>query len=796
MRFVARTLLLAALGLTAVLTWWHYRVEQPNIAADVAPQYFDDYVEQPNRAVRVTPQNFDDYVYYYPTFRYAFSEARAGNFPFWNPYQHCGSPFFATGQHLLLYPLNVAFWWLPTGDAMKLTNQLHLALALAFTFLLARVVGLSSVAAVSAAVVYGFCPGMSLLIYLPHHLYGAVWIPLHLALVHSVMTRRRVWAWSVALSVALAAQYLGAYPMFCAFSAYAVCGYALWSAGTAWRGGAPARDVLRRLAAVGCAFLLAGAWAAPQLFPAIELAEQSPRSITALTIDQADPRSRGLDVGDLLLTTLLPLHDTIFFRPHPHVGTITLLLAALAALHRRHRRAAGFFCLLVLIAGLLSVGRNTPLFQLYFSLPTGGWFRIADRFFILVSLGLAVLAGVGTDCLWHAQQRLRRAHWTMLLGALLIAAIGLSMAWSSPPVAGSGTQAAAAFLLHRRLLLLAEYLVAALLWLVLYGVLSGTPRRLLVTTVPIALYVTLFSTFINASPLPDTHPEVHTMSPHAAAFLRRNQEFARTYIPPPGVVDAAARPPAKAGMLEHVYVVGDRENVFPRRIWDYTALIDRTRYEISQGEFHISSRSANLRLFDLMGVRFIAEGWRSSFLRPNPPHAFPIVYRDQRVRIYENPAAKPRAYLVYEAESVASGPLTLKRLVDPTLDFDTRVLLEAPGPASVQRLASGEGGGSARIDEYDTGQVTVAVNASAPAYLVLTDQYYPGWEAAVDGQPTPIYRANYLFRAVSVPQGMHRVVFRFVPRSFYLGALVAVVFAVATMAAMSWAYIQPMGRRR
>ena len=66
----------------------------------------------------------------------------------------------------------------------------------------------------------------------------------------------------------------------------------------------------------------------------------------------------------------------------------------------------------------------------------------------------------------------------------------------------------------------------------------------------------------------------------------------------------------------------------------------------------------------------------------------------------------------------------------------------------------------------------------------MTDQYYPGWEATVDGRPTPIYRANHLFRAVSVPQGQHRVVFRFVPRSFYLGVFVA-LGAVATIA-ITW----------
>jgi hypothetical protein len=65
----------------------------------------------------------------------------------------------------------------------------------------------------------------------------------------------------------------------------------------------------------------------------------------------------------------------------------------------------------------------------------------------------------------------------------------------------------------------------------------------------------------------------------------------------------------------------------------------------------------------------------------------------------------------------------------------------------------------------------VDVQADAPAggFLVLTDPYYPGWHAFVDGQEAPILRADYLFRAVALGPGSHLVRFAFTPTSFERG---------------------------
>src|SRR5262249_50498245 len=110
-------------------------------------------------------------------------------------------------------------------------------------------------------------------------------------------------------------------------------------------------------------------------------------------------------------------------------------------------------------------------------------------------------------------------------------------------------------------------------------------------------------------------------------------------------------------------------------------------------------------------------------------------------------------------------------------------------PAGVDGPGAGPVG-SAVIGDESPNQVRVQVSADRTAYLVLSDTWFPGWTARVDGHPADVWRANHTLRAVVVPAGSHEVVFAYAPRSLMIGALIsAAAVGLAAVAAI-------LGRRR
>jgi hypothetical protein len=177
------------------------------------------------------------------------------------------------------------------------------------------------------------------------------------------------------------------------------------------------------------------------------------------------------------------------------------------------------------------------------------------------------------------------------------------------------------------------------------------------------------------------------------------------------------------------------------------------------------------------------------------------VYADADVILYENRDYLPRAFLVPSAvverpsaeilTRMAQGDFSPERFVILEEQFDLTRLAppaDAAPPISFDRPQGAvvtSGPGTVRFLRTDPDAVRLEASAQQNAMLFLADMVYPGWKAYVDGKETPIYRANYIFRAIFVPAGQHTVEFVYQPRSFRLGLLITLAGMVVVLGALT-----------
>jgi hypothetical protein len=144
------------------------------------------------------------------------------------------------------------------------------------------------------------------------------------------------------------------------------------------------------------------------------------------------------------------------------------------------------------------------------------------------------------------------------------------------------------------------------------------------------------------------------------------------------------------------------------------------------------------------------------------------------VKIYENLDVLPRAFVVHQAEVIPDDEQAIARMRDPAFDLGRAVILAGGEPLA------GEGNASLEMLAYGPEEIVLNATTDAPGYLLLTDTFYPGWQATVDGEPAEITRADVAFRAVRLEPGAHRVVFIYRPASVRWGAWISGV------ALLSW----------
>jgi hypothetical protein len=148
--------------------------------------------------------------------------------------------------------------------------------------------------------------------------------------------------------------------------------------------------------------------------------------------------------------------------------------------------------------------------------------------------------------------------------------------------------------------------------------------------------------------------------------------------------------------------------------------------------------------------------------------------------VYRNPNALPRVFVVFDASGLPERSRVLAALRET--DFRRHVILENFTVADKRQPTNAEAQRTATITTYEPNRVVVQVGDGDPGWLVLTDVWYPGWSCTINGEAVPIHRADFLFRAVTVPAGAQEVVFTFALPLYDLGKRISGLALAAVLA--------------
>jgi hypothetical protein len=181
------------------------------------------------------------------------------------------------------------------------------------------------------------------------------------------------------------------------------------------------------------------------------------------------------------------------------------------------------------------------------------------------------------------------------------------------------------------------------------------------------------------------------------------------------------------------------------------------------GDNNLGKNRYRSRLLDILGIRYILDLTDNGATEKIfPPNRFSEVYSDNTWKIIENRQAVPRVYIVTKTDTYETPEEFEEKFYDPDFNPYNTVLLDKNLPDPMDYSGSTP---SAYLALYEPENIIIRTSSDGNGMLVLSDTFYPGWTADIDGSKTPIYRANFSFRAIYLPKGSHTVSFRYKPAS-------------------------------
>lgn len=713
--------------------------------------------------------NVDMYEYFLPYLTFARKCILAGDLPLWTPYQGVGSPFFAAVQTGLLYPFNWAIFLMDVPTAMVVIQLLNTLTGMVGIITYFRHIKLEWPAVTVGASMFGF--SMLALSYHNSTASTFCWIPIIFLLAHKMVEKPNFSA-CACLALALALSFFGGNTQSFYYIGIALAIYVFLLTLLSWSE-CGIKGVSFRYGLFCLAFLLMIGLTSIQSLPTIELVESSIRN-----------SSRGFSAATAFEPYTVHLYE-IGKEWFSYFGA-SLLLIPYAFGSARRRRIAIILLFILLYTILFIMSKHVPSLSVFGNLPLADSFRYHTRMRPITFFLIPTLSAIGLSSfwdrepvkIWNRSTRRFDVFWMLIFISLFAF---LYYIWNGGSK-GSFVYSA-----------VVSVCIFVFLFLLLYA--TKFSKKMKNTAGWVLAMLLISESFLYTTAL--TVP-VFTTSGKTEVFdqqlgwVREQAGYYRVFLVPHGF--AGYNP--NVGTMFQFFNINSYETFTMARWRNYLeSFMESTKLEEKHGHetFNgvVTSEIAeafiqNAEMTSLTSLRYLVmyESRKNEIIRDfidDSPYAWKTIYESEdeelKVFVYENELALPRAYLVDSYEITHDEVQSLQAIKKNPLKLSSSVVLEN-GTPSFASAAIPTNPGQIDIVNYHINEVELSVKADRRCLAVLTDSYYPGWNAFIDGVNTPILRANSLFRAVEIPPGEHTVVFRYQPSALKWGTIISLSTAL------------------
>jgi hypothetical protein len=674
-----------------------------------------------------------------PWYQFQAGEWHHGTFPLWDPYVWGGQPMVGQLITGAVYPPNWLLFLAPLRNGWIRQSFLHWYFVLIhfqaalFCYWLCRDLKRSRAASLLSGLAFGL-GGFVGTNNWPQMLNGAVWAPLILLFFLRAMRGERPVssaAWSGAF---LGIAFLSGHHQIPIFISVTMAGAWLYYL-------IEDRRKLKLLLIFGCFLTLVSAL---QTLPGYEYGKLAVRWVGAENpVAWRDKVPYHVHqffafYPESMLGIVIP---GVFRHTDPFVGLSALTLAILGLAGSWSDRMTRLFAAIALGGLLFSLGHNSVFHGVLYSLaPLVEKARSPSMAIFIFNFGLCVLIAYGIDSYQLVNSVIvKRAAWFL---SAFAGAIGLAL-WillvtKQQPDDRLG------------MVVLAGFLLAALLTAWRTERLSA---RAAITSLALLMLLELGNVTTYSYPaVGGAQSFLKGLTEHydLAAFLKDQNEPVRVEI------DA---------------------NEIPYNFGDW--------YGIEHFGGYLASLTTNIHM--AQGNKRARMMYATNFhigRKPYAPDQVEVFTGRGGIKVFRNPGAFPRVWIVHEAL-----PIQRDDQVGPLLDsdsFDPRRQTFMKG--TVPELKPCVEPEKAALRMHATGRVLLEADLKCRGMVIDSDTFFPGWEATVDGRPAPIYEAYGFLRGVVVEAGPHRIEMRYRPKSVYWGAALtaAGLLGAAALAAVKW----------